>query len=335
VALGGVNLKEQINWAVVGTGGITNRFLAGLRDANGANLYAAVSRTQGNAERCAAQFGMKKAYGNYDDMLNDPAVDAIYIGTPHVTHKELAIKAFRAKKAVLCEKPVSINARELSEMIAEARAHKVFFMEAMWTRFVPPLVKVREWISSGIIGDVKLVQANFCFSTPFNPQGRLFNIDLGGGALLDAGVYPISLASMVFGGKKPEAVISMMYRGKTNVDEEVSALLSYGGPHTASISAALSTAAVNDGWIYGTQGRIHLPDFVFCHSANLAVNGRYSYHYEPEFLSNGYNYEAEEVMRCVKEGKTESETMSLDESLTIMEIMDQIRTQHGFRYPGE
>jgi predicted dehydrogenase len=328
-------MTEQINWAVVGTGGITNRFLAGLRDAKGACLYAAVSRTKENAERCAAQYGIKKAYGDYDAMLNDPAVNAIYIGTPHVTHKELAIKAFRAKKAVLCEKPVSINAQELSEMIGEARANKVFFMEAMWTRFVPPLVKVREWLNSGIIGDVKMVQANFCFSAAFNPQGRLYNIGLGGGALLDAGVYPVSLASFVFGGKKPEAVTSMMYRGETQVDEEVSALLSYGGPQMAMVSAAISTAGVNDGWIYGTQGRIHLPDFVFSHSANLTLYGRYSYHYEPDFLSNGYNYEAEEVMRCIREGKPESETMSLAESLTIMEIMDQIRAQHGFRYPGE
>jgi predicted dehydrogenase len=140
---------------------------------------------------------------------------------------------------------------------------------------------------------------------------------------------------MVFGGEKPEAVTSMMYRGETTVDEEVSALLSYGGPRMAMVSAAISTAAVNDGWIYGTQGRIHLPEFVFSHSANLMLNGRYVYHYEPEFLSNGYNYEAEEVMRCIREGKLESETMSLSESLTLMEIMDQIRGQHGFRYPGE
>jgi predicted dehydrogenase len=328
-------VTEKINWAVVGTGGISNRFVLGLRDAEGAHLYAAVSRTKENAESFAARYGFEKSYGDYDAMLNDPAVQAIYIGTPHVTHKELAIKAFKAKKAVLCEKPVSINAGELSQMISCARENKVFFMEAMWTRFVPPLVKTREWLASGIIGEVKLVQANFCFAAAVNPQGRLFNIELGGGALLDAGVYPVSLASFVFGGKRPEAVTSMMYRGETKVDQEVSALLSYGGPRMAVVSSAITTAAINDAWIYGTQGRIHLPDFVFSHSANLIAPGRYEYHYEPEFLSNGYNYEAEEVMRCIRGGKTESQTMGLDESLVIMETMDQIRGQHGFRYPGE
>jgi predicted dehydrogenase len=268
-------------------------------------------------------------------MLEDPAVDVVYIGTPHVTHRELAVKAFRAKKAVLCEKPVSINRAELAEMIAEAGANRVFFMEAMWTRFVPPLRKVREWLASGIIGEIKMVQANFCFAAAFNPAGRLFNIELGGGALLDAGVYPVSLASMAFGGEKPGTIASLMHRGETGVDEEVSALLSYGGPRKALVSAAISTAAVNDGWIYGTRGWIHLPDFVFSHSAELGLPGRRTYHYEPDFVSNGYNYEVEEVMRCIRAGKPESETMSLSESLVIMETMDRIRAQNGFAYPGE
>jgi predicted dehydrogenase len=328
-------MKDTINWAVAGTGGISNRFVMGLRDAKGARLYAAVSRGGERAEAFAARYGFERAYGDYRAMLDDPAVEAIYIGTPHVAHKEMAIAAFRAKKAVLCEKPVSINAAELSEMIAEARANKVFFMEAMWTRFVPSLVKVREWLNTGIIGEARMVQANFCFSAPFNPQGRLYNRDLGGGALLDAGIYPVSLASLVFGGKKPEAVNSLMYLGETGVDEEVSALFSYGGPRLASVSAAISTAAVNDAWIYGTQGHIHLPDFVFSHSANLHLYGRYNYHYEPEFISNGYNYEAEEVMNCIRAGKLESDTMGLSESLRIMETLDFIRAQHDFRYPGE
>jgi predicted dehydrogenase len=205
----------------------------------------------------------------------------------------------------------------------------------MWNRFVPPLCKVREWLASGIIGEVKMVQANFCFAAPFNPAGRLYNAGLGGGALLDAGVYPLSLASMAFGGKKPETLGSLMYLGETGVDQEVSVLLSYGGPRIASASAAISTAAVNDGWIYGAQGRIHLPDFVFAHSADLILPGRYTYHYEGDFVSNGYNYEAEEVMRCIRAGKQESEIMGLSESLVVMQTMDRVRAQNGFAYPGE
>ncbi|MDR0450095.1 MAG: Gfo/Idh/MocA family oxidoreductase [Treponema sp.] len=328
-------MKGTLNWALVGTGGISNRFLAGLRCAEGARPYAAVSRSQEKAEAFAARHGLEKAYGDYGAMLEDPAVDVVYIGTPHVTHRDLAVRAFRAKKAVLCEKPVSINGAELSEMIAEARANGVFFMEAMWTRFVPPLRKVQEWLASGIIGEVKMMQANFCFASAFNPAGRLYNIELGGGALLDAGVYPLSLASLAFGGKRPETLSSVMYRGETGADEAVSVLLSYGGPRIASVSAAISTSAVNDGWIYGTQGRIHLPDFVFSHSASLILPGKYSYRYEGDFVSNGYNYEVEEVTRCIREGKPESEIMSLSESLVIMQTMDRVRAQNGFVYPGE
>jgi predicted dehydrogenase len=327
-------MKDSINWGLAGTGGISRKFAAGLQAVKGARLYAASSRTREKAEAFRAEFGLEKAYGDYREMLEDPGVDVVYIGTPHVAHREMALGAFRAKKAVLCEKPVSLSAAELSEMIAGARAAGVFFMEAMWTRFVPSLRRVKEWLDSGVIGEVKMAQAGFCFSAPFNPRSRLYDIDLGGGALLDAGVYPLSLASLVFGGKRPERVASMMYFGETGVDEEVSVLLSYGGPRMASLSAAVSTACVNDGWIYGTRGRIHLPNFVFSRGADLYLEGQ-KQRCEPEFVSNGYNYEAEEVMNCIREGRTESGIMSLAESLVIMETMDRVRAQNGFRYPGE
>jgi predicted dehydrogenase len=328
-------MKKTINWAVVGTGGITNRFIAGLRAAEGSNPMAVVSRTEENARRFAAKYGVEKAYSDYDAMLADPLIDVIYIGTPHTTHKDLAIRAFKAKKAVLCEKPVSINAGEMRDMIQAARENKVFFMEAMWTRFIPPVRKVREWLSQGLIGEVKMTEANFGFCVPRNLQGRLLNIELGGGALLDAGVYPLSFTSMVFGGKKPEKIMSLMYFGETGVDEECTVMLSYGGYRMAQANSALSTKMINDAWIYGTDGRIHIPDYVFNHSANLMVDGRFTYHYEGEFYANGYNYEAEAVMDCIREGKTESALMPLDESLVIMETMDTVRAQWNFKYPGE
>jgi predicted dehydrogenase len=328
-------MKQTINWALVGTGGIVRSFLTGLRAAEGARPAAIVSRSREKAEEFARQYGIEKAYSEYEAMLQDPSIDAVYIGIPHVAHKDHAVQALQARKAVLCEKPAAINAGEFMDIITTARKQQMFFMEAMWTRFVPPLCKVREWLNQGLIGEVKMVQANFGFNVPRNPEGRLLNIKLGGGALLDAGVYPISLASMVFKGKKPEKIASLLDLGDTGVDEEVSALLSYGSGRMASISTALSASLVNDAWIYGKEGRIHLPDFVFSHSANLTVHGKYTYHYEPEFISNGYNYEAEELMRCLKSGKTESDIMPLDESLAIIQTMDEIRSQGNFRYPGE
>jgi predicted dehydrogenase len=328
-------MKQTINWAVIGTGGITNAFVTGLHAAEGAHLRAVLSRSRGNAERFAARYGVDQAYTDYDALLNDKSIDAIYIGTPHPTHKMFAVKALHAQKAVLCEKPVALNAMEMEEIRTAARTQGVFCMEAMWTRFVPPLVKVREWLAAGLIGEVKMVQANFGFTASWDPAWRLLNPAQGGGALLDAGVYPVSLASLAFGGGQPEKIASLMFLGETGVDEEVSAVISYGGYRLAVVSAALRTTLVNDAWIYGTQGRIHLPDFVFAHKAILHINGKYDYCFEGNFVSNGYNYEAEAVMDCLREGKTESAVMPLDESLAIIRTMDAIREQSNFRYPGE
>jgi predicted dehydrogenase len=328
-------MKKTINWALTGTGGITNRFLTGLRAAEGGHAAAIVSRTKENAQAFASKYGIEKTFDNYDRMLEDSSIEAVYIGTPHTTHKEMAVKALNAGKAVLCEKPVTINAGELREIIDAAKKNKVFFMEAMWTRFTPALCKVREWLKEGLIGDVKVTQANFGFAAAFNPQGRLFNLELGGGALLDAGIYPLSLTSMVFGGQRPERISSQLFFGETGADEEASVLLSYGGPRIAYAACANRTAMVNDAWIYGTNGKIHIPDFVFAHSASLLLSGRYDYKYEPEYVSNSYNYEAAVAMDCIREGKTESEVMPWAESLVLMETMDEVRRQWKFKYPSE
>jgi predicted dehydrogenase len=326
--------KNTFNWALVGTGGISNRFLIGLKAA-GANAAAIVSRSMENARDFAARHGIEKAFDNYDKMLEDPDIDVVYIGTPHTTHKHLAVQALNAKKAVLCEKPSAINAGELREIIRAAHENNCFFMEAVWNRFTPPMCKVREWLSQSLIGEVKMVQANFGFNSPYNPQSRLFNPKLGGGSLLDAGIYPLSLVSMVFGGIKPEDVKSQLYFGETGVDEEAFVILSYGGARLAFAASAISTQMINDAWIYGSSGKIYIPSFVWAHSAILMIDNRYAYTYEPDFASNGYNYEVLEVEKCVREGKFESKVMSWDESLVLMETMDKVRAQWNFKYPAE
>ncbi|MDR3336178.1 MAG: Gfo/Idh/MocA family oxidoreductase [Treponema sp.] len=332
-------MEKVVNWAFAGTGGITNAFISGLKAVEGVKFAAVYSRTRNNGSDFAARHGCRhgtpKVYTSYGDLLADPGIDVIYIGTPHPVHRELTLGALKAGKAVLCEKPVTINAAELRELIACAHENKVFFMEAMWNRYTPPLVKVREWLSCGLIGEVRAVQANFGFNAPWNPAGRLLKRELGGGALLDAGVYPISFASMAFGGVKPLKVSSALVLGETGVDELVSAVLSYPQGRQAVVGSSLCVNMQNDGWIYGTQGYIHVPDVVFAHGAKLHVQGKYDYCFEGEYLANGYNYEAEEVNRCLREGKTESGIMPLSESLTAMEIMDEIRAQGNFTYPGE
>jgi predicted dehydrogenase len=329
-------MKNNFNWALAGTGRIVSKFLIGLNAAGG-RAAAVVSRTQEKAQNFAAQHGIEKAYNNYDRMLEDKDLDVVYIGTPHTSHKDLAVRALKAKKAVLCEKPCAINAGELREMIQAAEENKTFFMEAMWTRFTPPLAKVREWLSAGLIGEVSMVEANFGFSAPFNPQDRLFDPDVGGGALLDAGIYPLSMISLAFGGKKPDDIKSQMFFGKTGVDEQTLAILSYGEHRMAYAASSICTSFPNDAWIYGTLGKIHIPNFIWARSAELLKNDseRKELFTTENFVSNGYNYEADEVMHCIREGKTASEIMPWDESLVIMETMDRIRAQWDFRYPGE
>ncbi|MDR0598675.1 MAG: Gfo/Idh/MocA family oxidoreductase [Treponema sp.] len=328
-------MKKIINWGLAGTGGITNAFARGLKAAEGAAVLAAASRSKENAERFAAEHGVPRAYASFEAMLDDRDIDVIYLGVPHTAHRELALKAFAAGKAVLCEKPAALNAAELTEMIQAARKRKVFFMEAMWSRFVPPVRKAREWLADGLIGDVRMAQGNFGFRANLPPEHRLFNINLGGGALLDAGVYPISFASMVFGGRRPRTISGAMTKGDTGVDEEAAAIIYWGPRRMALVSASLSLATVSDMWIYGTEGHIHLPSFVFCRSANLQLPGRPPHHWEGDFRGNGYNYEAEAVMDCLREGRLESEVMPLEESLVIAEIMDEIRRHWGFKYPQE
>jgi len=325
-------MNKQINWALVGTGGISNKFITGLKATEG-KAAAVVSRNMKNAQDFATQYGIKKAFDNYDKMLEDNTIDVVYIGTPHTTHKDLTIRALKAKKAVLCEKPISINACELREMILTAQENNVFFMEAMWTRFIPPLVKVRDWLQQGLIGDVNTVQANFGFNAQYDPENRLFNPHLGGGALLDAGIYPLSMISMIYGGKKPVEIKSQVVFGKSGVDEQNIISLSYGENRLASASSAICTAMENDLWIYGTHGKIHVPNFIWSRCARLLVDDIDDY--IPELISNGYNYQAEAVMNCIREGIIECPVMSWGESLVLMETMDAIREQWGFRYPGE
>jgi len=327
-------MKETLNWALVGTGGISNRFVVGLKAAGG-NPYAVVSRSMEKGRDFANKYGAEKVYDNFDRMLEDNSVDIVYIGSPHTTHKDLTVRALKAKKAVLCEKPSAINSAELQEMIKTARENNSFFMEAMWNRFTPPLCKVREWLSNSLIGDITMIQANFGFNSPFNPAHRVYNPELGGGSLLDGAIYPLALISMVHNGKRPEDIKSLLYFGETGVDEESFIILSYGGNRLAYAASAVRTPMVNDAWIYGTTGKIHVPTFTFAHCANLILDNRYNYHYEPDYVSNGYGYEAVEVMKCVREGRTESSVMPWSESLVIMETMDRIRAQWNFKYPCE
>ncbi|UYZ22559.1 Gfo/Idh/MocA family protein [Mesobacillus jeotgali] len=326
--------ERVIKWGILGTGGIASAFARDLEFAKHTEKTAIGSRTIESAEKFAEEHGVSRAYGSYEELMLDPDVNAIYIATPHTFHKENVLACLRAGKAVLCEKPFTINSGELEEIIQFARDQKLFLMEAMWTRFLPPIVKVKEWIESGKIGEVLLVKADFGFRASWNPEGRLLNPALGGGALLDVGIYPVTFASMIF-GTKPEKILSTAHIGETGVDEQFSIIMSYPAGKTATLNGAFRVDLTNEAYILGTEGYIRIPSFHSAKSAFLYKNGEEAESFQDDRQAAGYAFEIEEVGRCLNQGLLESPVVPLDESLKIMKLMDEIRGQWGLKYPFE
>ncbi|WP_339158658.1 Gfo/Idh/MocA family oxidoreductase [Paenibacillus sp. FSL W8-0186] len=328
------NTRKTIRWGIMGTGWIAEKFAADLTHVSNGEGMAVGSRTLNSANQFAAKFNIPRAYGSYEELVSDPEIDAIYVATPHPFHRDNVITALSGGKAVLCEKPFTVNSRELEEIIAVAKEKRLFLMEAMWTRFLPPIIQVRQWLEEGRIGEIKLLKAEFGFRSDWNPSGRLLNPELGGGALLDAGIYPVSFASMIF-GPNPEQVWSTAHIGETGVDEHFSILLDYGQGRSASLHGAVRLALTNEAYIYGTEGSIHIPSFLNATKAVLHVNGQEPVEVKDDRTAVGYAFEAEEVGRCLLAGETESSAITLAESLGIMQLLDQLRAQWGLKYPFE
>lgn len=327
-------MEKVIRWGILGPGTIAHRFAEGLSVLPDAELVAIGSRSSDRASKFADEFNVPKRHGSYADLANDPDVDAIYVSTPHPFHKEYSILCLEAGKAVLCEKPMAVNARQVKEMIDCARVSKKFLMEAMWTRFLPAIAQVREWLAEGAIGEPRMLTADFGFRSGWNPDGRLLNPNLAGGGLLDVGVYTIAMACMVFGGV-PSRIASMAHIGETGVDEQAAMVLGYDAGQLAILSCAIRTNTPHDARILGTEGSIYIPGFWHTTSAALHASGKEPERVEIPFKGNGYEYEAIEVMRCLREGKLESNIMPLDESLSIAKTMSEMRAQWGLRYPME
>jgi len=327
-------MNEKIRWGILSTGKISRQFAHALAFVSDAELLAVGSRDASTAMAFGVEFNVPRRYGTYAQLVADPDVDAIYVSTPHPFHKESALMCLEAGKAVLCEKPLTVNAREAEEVVRAARRKGAFLMEAMWSRFVPAMVRARELLASGAIGAVHLLQADFGFRAMFDPKSRLFALELGGGALLDVGVYCVSLASMVFG--TPSRVTGMAQLGKSGVDELSAMIFGYKGGELAVLSTALNTSTPLEATFVGAEGRlrIHAPWFK-PDRLTLSRPGKGDEVISIPFEGNGYNYEVVEVHNCLRAGKTESETMPLGESLAIMKTMDDVRAQWGLKYPME
>lgn len=327
-------MSGKIRWGILGPGTISQKFATGLKTIPDAEIVAVGSRDLQRANIFADAFDIPHRHGNYIELAANSEVDVIYVATPHPFHKECAMLCLEAGKAVLCEKPFTVDADQAEKMITSARKHKQFLMEAMWTRFIPVMVKVRAWLADGVIGEPRMLTADFgnwVELSAENLKGRLFTPELAGGALLDIGVYTVSLASMVFG--TPAEITSLAHIGKTGVDERAAILLGYDTGQIANLSCAITTRTSHEARIFGTKGAIHIPNFPRATSAMLEVIDKEPLRIEIPFTANGYEYQAIEVTNCLRKGKLESDVMPLDESLSIIKTMDVARAQWGLEYP--
>lgn len=327
-------MSKITRWGIVGPGNIAHKFAKGLKALEDAKLYAVVSRSQDKADAFGAEYDVEKCYGDMEGFLADDLIDAVYIATPHPFHKDYAMRCMDAGMAVLCEKPVAMNNNELSEMIECAIRNDVFFMEAVWTRFLPLIVRLRELLSQNIIGEVKRVVADFAFSNG-GKKGRLYEPALGGGGLLDVGIYVINFTTMVL-GNKPSKVVSIPFMGQTGVDERAGMILGYENGVMANLYCGVSAQMKNDAVIYGEKGYITIHEF--WQAQKMVIT--YFDEAEDEVIEldhriNGYSYEAEAVQECMAKGLKESDTMPLDDSVAVMQIMDDLRKDWGLKYPME
>jgi len=328
-------MENKIKWGILSTGHISNKFADALALLPDAELVAVASRDIESALGFTEKHHIQKAYGSYHELAEDPEIEAIYIGTPHSFHCENSVMCMRKGKAVLVEKAFAINAAEAREMVRVAREENVFLTEAMITRHVPLIKKVLNWIKEGRIGEVRMVKASRCARGVFRPGARHLTPELGGGSLLDVGVYVISFASMIY-KKSPVESVGLSHIGDLGSDEQGVAILKYDKGEMADLSFALKTAGVNEAYILGTEGHIKIEDvFAVPTKATLFINKVEMDAIEEPIIGNALNYEAEEVMRCLKLRLKESPFMPLDESVQIMEIMDHIRKPWGLVYPND
>ncbi|XP_041664161.1 trans-1,2-dihydrobenzene-1,2-diol dehydrogenase [Cheilinus undulatus] len=325
-------------WGICSAGKISHDFTVALKTLppEDHQVVAVAARKLEDAQEFAKKHSIPQAYGSYEELARDSDIDVVYIGVIHPYHLKTCLLFMNAKKNVLCEKPLAMNAKEAKEILASAKNNDVFFMEAVWTRFFPASVEVRRLLAQREVGEVKMVRAEFCVPVLHIPRST--QKELGAGAMLDIGVYCLQFICMVFNGEKPECIQAMGVCLETGVDETVVVTLKFSRNRMAVFTASAGMQMANDAIIVGTKGSIRIPEHMWC-PTSLVVNGKETQYPVPEpylplnFLnSTGMRYEAEEVRQCLLKGLKESAVMSHADSLLLAEVEDEIRRQVGVTY---
>jgi predicted dehydrogenase len=313
-------------WGILGTGGIANTFATDLQRTDSGEVVAVGSRSKESADRFADEFGIGNRHDSYESLVADPDVDVVYVATPHPLHHDNAVLALRAGKPVLVEKPFTMNADEARDVVRVARETGLFAMEAMWTRFLPHIAVIRKWLADGVLGDVVTVTADHGQWFAEDPAFRLFAPELGGGALLDLGIYPVSFASMVLG--TPNRIVAIGDPAFTGVDAQTSMLFGYEGGAQALLTCTLRAKSPTRAAIVGTKARIELEgDFYAPTAVSLITRDGETTTVESDHEGRGLRHQADEVARLLAAGELESPLMPLDETISIMATMDAVLEQ--------
>jgi predicted dehydrogenase len=316
-------MTEPLRWGIISTGGIARTFANDLQYTDSGVAVAVGSRTIESANTFGDRFDVAHRYGSYEELVNDPDVDAVYVATPHPMHFENAKLALEAGKPVLVEKAFTMTEREAIDLIAIARDKGLFLMEAMWTRFLPHVAALNGLIAAGELGDIVSVEADHGQYFDFDPASRWFNPELGGGALLDLGVYPVSFASMLLGA--PSKMVTMIDLAPTGVDRQVSMIFGYDAGAQAYLNTTTGAKTPTTATISGTRARIEVDGDFYAPSAfSLITRAGQAQRFEFATQGRGLHYEAAEVARCVRSGELESPKMPLDETVSIMRTMELV-----------
>ncbi len=325
-------MERVINWGILGPGKIADKFASAFSVTPKARLVAVGSRDGERAKEFAAKFSIPKVHASYEALAADPDVDIVYVATPHSFHHEQTILCLNHKKAVLCEKPLTLNLPSALTMVAAAEANNVFLMEGMWSRFFPAIIKTVELIAKGTIGEVQFIRADFGFVFPFDAESRVYNINLAAGAQLDVGIYPMFLALLILG--KPERIQALAQHAPTGIDQTTSVQFLFKNKSMAHIFSSVVVDTAKQAEIIGTMGTIilHAPWYK-TQAITVKLNNGTSSHFDFPFEGFGFQYQLQHVTECLLNGLKESPLMSFDFSFLMAEVADSILAQCDVVYP--
>lgn len=326
---------KTVRWGIIGTGEIARRFAQACNNTPHVSLAAVASRKKETANSFADEFNIEHRFGSYASMAESDKVDAIYIAVPHGLHAECALICIQNGKGVLCEKPITVNSRQLEMLVEASEQNKVFLMEAMWARLVPGTSQLIEYVDSGALGEIKGVQGSFCYHMDVDELGHhVFMPAQGGGSLLDVGCYALSFASWYINGE-PVEVSAMADIGSQEVDLHTCMLMKYANGAIADLSSAIMLRKPNEGFIFGEKGYIYAPRFYAPQSYEIRLHGQEIQKVECPYYGNGFEEQIMEASDCICAGLVESPLLPHSQSLKIMRQMDEVRRKIGVVYPAD